>query len=75
MRKLLFACFAALLAAFPALAEQGEAPAFGSIERIFWARDFIGPMPDLLTASLAAIAVLSVVSILWYRKAGNDHEP
>lgn len=75
MRKLIFACFTALLAALPALAEQSEVPAFGSIERFFWAKDFIGPMPDLLTVSLAAIVVLSVVSIIWYRKAEKDDEP
>ena len=71
MRKSLPAFFAALALPARAFAEQGDLPARYSAQRILWAVRCAGPMPRLLTVSLLAIAVLIVVCVVCYRKAGG----
>lgn len=74
MRKLLPAFFVALLVSARALAVQPDPPALYSAQRILWAAKCAGPMPPLLIASLAAICVLVVISVIYYRKAGGSDE-
>ena len=72
MRKLPPALFAALALSARALAEQADPPAFYSPQRVLWAIRCAGPMPRLLAVSLLAIAALTVVCAILYRKAGGS---
>ena len=70
MRKRLLILIPAFLCASAALAEEALPP-LNSPRRIFWAMKCAGPMPALLIASLAAICVLTVIAVIYYRKAGG----
>lgn len=57
----------------PLTAYAEEMPANGAA-RIPWAIKCAGAMPERLWVPLAIIGVLTVVSVIYYRKAGGGHE-
>ena len=62
-----------LMPAQPCLAEMAR-PEAGSVSRISWAMQCAGPMPPLLKWALTGAAVLTVLSILYYRQVKKRHE-
>ena len=58
----------------PLTAYAAEAMPEKGAARIPWAIKCAGAMPERLWVPLAIIGVLTVVSVIYYRKAGGGHE-
>lgn len=73
IKMLLFAFLGMFITSTTAYAAE-EIPPLQSPQRISWALECAGPMPDLLIFSLVVICVLVVISVIVYRKGGNKNE-
>lgn len=58
----------------PVTSYAAEAPPLKSPERILWAAKCAGPMPKLLSVSLAVIFALIIISVIYYRKGDKKDE-
>ena len=73
IKMLLFAFLGMFIMPTTAYAAE-EIPPLQSPQRISWALECAGPMPDLLIFSLVLLCILIVISVIVYRKGGDKNE-
>lgn len=73
MKKILAFMTLFMMFAAPVYATDPQ-PELHSTSRITWAIDCAGHMPRIMIISLCVIAVLLIISVIYYRKGGKSDE-